>query len=339
MTSNLRILPSAATYKIRWSKVLDAVTEASIPSLRSILTPGAMTTTALVGLFKDINETIYRSSDPREQAWALICMCFIQAVDSIRPEQIADEVAFSCREILRETESIVDNRTFYLEPSFFLNPTSLPIYLELRPLFIEYLSIIKPGDEDLEARFDISFGHSLYKLNAHYSDLITNLRKIVCGDGIQISQIQDDWKAYQSMLQNNFALRPMFGQEYHKITLKNLYVKPRAFYSSPSQQSPFSDQKNARQTKPTIVDLHMHIDEWLRDVPYLRAVKVISGTPGSGKSTFAKALAFDLSSLDAYLPIFIELQRLPIGGDLLERMKRYLVDHLEAFSSFPIDKR
>ena len=70
--------------------------------------------------------------------------------------------------------------------------------------------------------------------------------------------------------------------------------------------------------------LHNLMNEWLDDITAI-SLRIVVGGPGSGKSSFAKAFAVEVSDQLAWRVVFIELQNLAFDkGDLERRIGEYL---------------
>jgi hypothetical protein len=84
-----------------------------------------------------------------------------------------------------------------------------------------------------------------------------------------------------------------------------------------------------------IVDLGEAIGDWLKSAEHDDAIRVVSGGPGWGKSSFAKKLAADLCEASRMRVLFFPLQRFPTDRPLQESMRAWLVDS-GAFAESPI---
>ena len=136
-----------------------------------------------------------------------------------------------------------------------------------------------------------------------------------------------------------FAQQPVFGQEETGITLSDLYVRQRCIWNgvatkpqksrrtkddahSTLTSSEFSpDKEGAHVPCPVFVaDLHETVMNWLGSSDPRDCVRVIAGGPGSGKSTFAKALSVALIDSDTYDLLYVPLQDIEASGSLDTRI-------------------
>lgn len=146
---------------------------------------------------------------------------------------------------------------------------------------------------------------------------------------------------HEEYLIRMFTQDPIFGQENSGITLNDLYVRQRCLWHTLAARA--SDKKAAgilddgavaniafentsarRQVKNTSVwhigYLHSEIDEWLSSRDPRDSVRVVSGGPGSGKSTFARALAIDTIDTNNYDVVYVPLQEIDSAGSLETRI-------------------
>jgi predicted NACHT family NTPase len=85
--------------------------------------------------------------------------------------------------------------------------------------------------------------------------------------------------------------------------------------------------------------LEGELDDWLkRGSTEGDAIRLITGGPGSGKSTFAKWLAAELSEKQRMRVLFIPLQRFRILASLKEAMASYLTE-TKRFQQNPLSQQ
>jgi uncharacterized protein YjbI with pentapeptide repeats len=78
----------------------------------------------------------------------------------------------------------------------------------------------------------------------------------------------------------------------------------------------------------TIIDLHTELLSWLQQGQRDDAVRVISGGPGSGKSSFAKIFAAHVAEVEHVRTLFIPLHLLDPTRDIEEEVGRFMADML-----------
>ena len=123
----------------------------------------------------------------------------------------------------------------------------------------------------------------------------------------------------------------VFGDNYG---LNQLYVPLNASYYKQTKDrneslfgalnntsKPNLDEKNE---KPLVIELMDHLTAWLDKMDPNDAVRIISGGPGSGKSSFAKILAAESAATGIRKVLFIPLHEIDIENDIIMSIGKYL---------------
>lgn len=145
---------------------------------------------------------------------------------------------------------------------------------------------------------------------------------------------------HYNYLFKSFNLNPIFGQEDSGVTLADLYVRQRALWVKrlPATQdaedvegtyhhrgSDFfkGSDRDAHKWRYVlhVGDLHSTIFEWLNKKDVKDPVRVIAGGPGSGKSTFARAIAIEVIDSGEYDVLFVPLQEIEAAGTFPGRIE------------------
>jgi len=129
-----------------------------------------------------------------------------------------------------------------------------------------------------------------------------------------ISNILDDsnsnsWKKYRDFLMNETD-KNIFDETFG---LSQIYIPLCAYYKV----------GEGEKEKKYVVDLNDAMCKWLDLNNNKDAVRIISGGPGSGKSSFAKMFAAEISSKHKVL--FFQLHQIGIDNDIENSIEKYLV--------------
>lgn len=123
------------------------------------------------------------------------------------------------------------------------------------------------------------------------------------------AQMEWDWEKNRLNLIGQMD-NPVFEETF---SLRQIYVPLRGYVLE------------GQDRRCRVVILAEEIDYWLKEGPALGdAIRLLTGGPGSGKSTFAKWLAAELSSTGRMRVLFIPLQRFRIQADLRDAIADYL---------------
>ena len=101
-------------------------------------------------------------------------------------------------------------------------------------------------------------------------------------------QLLEDWRLYRARLVAEFSVAPVFDESF---ALDQIYVPLNAWYGVKEQHAAKMDKHECRKVIPLTDD----ILAWLRGERGKARLRLVSGGPGSGKSSAMKALAADLA--------------------------------------------
>jgi len=133
----------------------------------------------------------------------------------------------------------------------------------------------------------------------------------------------NDWKKYKAYLDKQ-TQESIFGEAF---SLSQIYIPLCAYYKEKNK-----DNKE----KKRVVNLHGVILEWLNKNDKDDSVRIISGGPGSGKSSFVKMFA--ASIINEHKVLFIPLHRLNLNNDIEKDINKFLVKG-EHFKKTPLGEK
>ena len=141
---------------------------------------------------------------------------------------------------------------------------------------------------NLEHRFDSALVLGLHRTiradKAHYQPLLA-LREDPTAPAWQVLE---DWRLYRAWLASEFRTVPVFDESF---AIDRIYVPLNAWHWVQHEQNAEADPKKLR----AVVDLNHDMMSWLRGERGDSRLRLISGGPGSGKSSAMKALAATLA--------------------------------------------
>ena len=203
-------------------------------------------------------------------------------------------------------DTLTSDKTYSIDSDFFDNPAENLIVIEIQALLSKLLETagVKVADsKTIAQRFSTYFTVALHKEWGKNSDYYVSLNKHLETPFLGAVQRVDDWRLYQAYLKNKideWIFEENFG-------LKQIYVSPCAYYEKETRTNTSTYSKTGTADK-IVVDLEKHLLTWIETGRRDDAVRVISGGPGSGKSSFAQMFAANHSQ--AHNILFISLPRL-----------------------------
>ncbi|ROO74914.1 pentapeptide repeat-containing protein [Vibrio crassostreae] len=248
-----------------------------------------------------------------------------ESTEKLDPEELAETIILS-----------MDSRPIGIDVDFFENPQDLSLLKTLKVPLTDWFMLIGIPEASANAiylrlkdRF-VSELHSEWVNNsAKYNTIKANIVSPFLAAKKEIQQ----WKRYSLWLQEQ-ANKPVFDEAFG---LQQVYVNLRGYYKEKIVTKNEDKELLGEKFERHVVDVHKDIESWVENFDSSIPVKVISGGPGSGKSSFAKVLAADIARKSPGIHVlFIPLQHFDITSDLLSAVDDFIrtVKHL---STNPLD--
>jgi uncharacterized protein YjbI with pentapeptide repeats len=289
----------------------------------------------------DIGAAIGITNQPEEIAWLLISAALTQAIvnligddpdllqevsqgNELKEDQLREFLDQLFNACLEKLES--ENITIYQD--FFECPQKSDIIAEIKDPFAKCLkdkdifNLNSAKAEKICDRLPTEFLYTLYsEFNKHpdkYGELQTKLHSNAFSGPVEKERKKElSWRRYSAWLQKQVEER-MFDEAFG---LKQVYVPLRAFYEEKDDRRHQSVEKNV---KRYVVNLQDELQTWLDKADKTDAIRVISGGPGSGKSSFAKMLAATLAETRKIPVLFIPLHLFNPEADLAEAIGKFI---------------
>ncbi|BAY91572.1 MULTISPECIES: pentapeptide repeat-containing protein [unclassified Tolypothrix] len=280
------------------------------------------------------------AKEPGEIAWLLIFRSLIQAmaslvddnqdllkkVDNDEIETIVKHRLENCLQNLEATELTIDS-------NFFAHPEELAIVPAIKEPFRQWLTefVTTPAQaEAISNRLSTEFVYSLIEEWKKNSDKYTVLQTELNTPFIKASEREQAWQRYSIWLQKQVNER-MFSEAF---SLEQVYVPLRAYYERKIAGEDDDDfasgvrqnYKLDKKTERIIVDLQAELQTWLDEADQKDAIRVISGGPGSGKSSFSKIFAATQAKIGKISVLFIPLHLFDPEDDLVNGIGNFIND-------------
>jgi len=302
---------------------------------------------------KDLHDP---SADTKERGWILWREAMAATLDDVfRAGGLThslNETEFSGRVAAMVEQVAPAGASQQVTADDLREPRDFPPYKELRAAFPALLREIDPECPDwlIEAapsRLDNSLGKGLLRARNADPAFYEALDAALTGPAAEGELRRAQWAKHHRWLHYRFAGRPLWFQESTGITLADLYVPPRAFRhfekeNEEAKAHPRSPHRHPERDRDRyraeLHDLHRAVSAWLTSDDPGDRLRVVGGGPGSGKSSFARRLAVDVSGWDGWRVLFVEVQGFGAVSDLEARVGQYLKQNVETgFDDDPLD--
>jgi hypothetical protein len=291
----------------------------------------------------DSIQSLSPQDKPAYAAWLLVYKSLLQTFTELLneyeefcQEKIDDD---KHQQLAFELESAINDIEVGFDASFFEQPQKLPLLKQLKQPLITWLKALGMSNAEataLHLRFKERFVLTLHKEWLAAPQDYACIEEALNSPFIQATRTQRSWFQYNAWLQEQTNER-MFAEAF---SLKQVFVPLRAYY----EEKPIQDLNNHlhnsdNETKNIVVDLHNEIEKWLRSFDPDHAVRIISGGPGCGKSSFGKMFAAFVAREITEIPvIFIPLHHFDPTDDLVSAVKQFVSDE-RYLSGSPLDAK
>ncbi|HPR90738.1 MAG TPA: hypothetical protein PLD93_04830, partial [Synergistaceae bacterium] len=167
----------------------------------------------------------------------------------------------------------------------------------------------------------------VYALNQEWRKNAKSYRPIVEALDTPFAKAGDRewaWNAYSALLQRRVH-EGIFDEPF---SLSQIYVPLNAFYyEDKAAEEPTEEMtRSGRKRHRVVVSLQKELEQWLGNSSLQDAIRVISGGPGSGKSSFMRVFAAGLSDDPKLKVLYVPLHLIDATKDLVEEIGRFVKD-------------
>jgi uncharacterized protein YjbI with pentapeptide repeats len=217
-----------------------------------------------------------------------------------------------------EIEAFLTEREYELDERFLEHPRDLPIVADFQHAFEHWLKFVDMRGHvasTIAARLPARFVYALHRECIERRADHVRLFEALEGKFTSAWQRERSWEEYRHYVESTLA-EPVFGEDFG---LAQIFQWPRAYH----EERPHAGRRERHEQEHKlrhVVGLCEALDRWLGERDSLDAVRVLSGDPGAGKTSFTRMYAAHrLASGDRVL--LIPLHMLNVGHDLYESIK------------------
>ena len=221
---------------------------------------------------------------------------------------------------------------FELTPACLWNPADQPVLKALvadLPAFAEWVAPgVEAGDLTAQFRREAQIATDrIAQLDQEFYAPLEQAMTSLYGEGERRDRA---WRDHLRWVRFLYEGKPTFSPDETETTsLAAVYQRLRCFWHEDVKDEEAED-KNAKKRIVHIGDLHGETLKWLGDESG-PLVRVITGGPGSGKSSFARAFAMEAAEKTSFRIAFAELQHMSLGGGFEDHLESYF-DSLQSQS-------
>jgi hypothetical protein len=275
---------------------------------------------------------------PSQLAWRLIHNAFLRALRDLVQDNydFFQTDAQNIDRLSKEIEDSLQDTELRLERSFFERPDRVEALDAVKAAFIAWAKIYNASDAQAQAMANRLNSYFVFALNEEWrgnNQTYEPLKEALDTPFTRAGEREQGWLRYHAWLQKQVDER-MFDEAF---SLQQVYIPLRAYYERRAKREATDTERSVgrdeQKKERIVVMLEDELDAWLRKSDKDDAIRVISGGPGSGKSSFVKMFAARHAARGAVPVLFVPLYHFELTGDLVEavgefvRPDPYLIDN------------
>jgi uncharacterized protein YjbI with pentapeptide repeats len=269
------------------------------------------------------------SRTPGELAGLLISQSLMKAMKGLlksNADLLPQEVEkLPLKELYRQITDFLEEPELILDQDFFEHPERLPIVAPIQAAFLRWLTtnnLITNSQEaqSLSNRLPAYFVLELQEQWKDKRDEYSLLLDEIDTPFNNAWKRERGWLHYRAWLQKQID-EPIFWETF---SLKQIYVPLRGFYEEEEiKATPDTDYHREPSCKRIVIKLQEQLETWLEAAKSDDAIRLLTGGPGSGKSSFCKVFAAQQARLEKQV-LYIPLHRLSFSTDLVTAVKTFV---------------
>jgi hypothetical protein len=259
-------------------------------------------------------------------AWFLVHSSLLQAVKDLVDERITSlppeyKDTKKRQELIEQLDLLFEENEISIDHRFFDNPKELPLLALFKTPFSQWLAAANTAQTEIINDLPRYFLFAL-KNQWHTNSKAYQCLKEILGTPFDNALKQElAWMDYAKWLQkqvDNVILDDRFN-------LRQVYVPLRAYFEQVIElpEKIHTRTRYEKQYEKIVVDLTHELNTWVQQADPKDAVRLISGGPGCGKSSFVKVFAAHQAKLNKVAVIFIPLQRFDLHDDLVAEVNKF----------------
>ncbi len=270
------------------------------------------------------------STEPGELAFVLIRRSITKALFELLGEsagQLPAEANKDQDALLDRLDFTISLRGTDVDRKFLDRPSELPVIQAVESLLRQWLEIqkvAKPAAEAIAGRFP---GYFVYALNQEWRRNAKSYATLLEALQTPFTKAGDRewaWAAYGALLQRRVE-EGIFDEPF---SLKQIFIPLNAYYlEEPTRKDSMADMvRGEGSNKRIVVGLDEELEDWLKQADAKDPIRVISGGPGSGKSSFLRIFAAKVAQTGRLRVLFVPLHLIDPAKDLADEVGRFTRD-------------
>jgi len=263
-----------------------------------------------------------------EIAWLFVYRSLFQAMKNLVDEKKElESEKFKFKLLQTKINEALENSSLSINKKFFQHPEKDKILGVIQPAFTQWLK--DSGLSEVEAnaisqRLPIYFAAALHEEWGSRPKDYAVLQEKLNTPFTQANERLQAWLRYSTWLQKQVE-EPMFWEAF---SLKQVFVPLRAYYKRKVEKQKNEDLEerigSSIQFERVVVELEAELEDWLSKAKPDDSIRLISGGPGSGKSSLTKMFAAKVAEKGDIRVLFIPLHHFEPSDDLIDAVGKFV---------------
>ena len=283
----------------------------------------------VVSIAVEAASTLNLAKKPEELAYNLLQRSITKALFELVGEDNLHNLSAlskSNRSIPEKVEITIRTEDVLIDRHFFDRPKSLAILpilqAELKTWLINY-GLAEKSADNISTRLPNFFQKALIEEWRHNSIKYKPLLEALNSPFAQADELELGWRCYNAYLQQQID-QSIFDEPF---SLAQIYIPLNAYYLETEDSNSRRCAKEMGETKryKVVIDLKKELLDWVlseKKSENTLHLRVISGGPGSGKSSFARIFAAEISQTERVRVLFVPLHLIDASKGLTEEISR-----------------
>lgn len=329
-----------------WNRQVDVDAKKAFVALsNALLSAGTGDIKGTISAFLSTVDVAKNADNPGYAVWNLIFNAYLKTIESVLDE-FQDLFVLNEKQegLLTDIGDILAHNMYQLELEisidFFERPSELEFLLEMAPAIKIWLGRFGLDEHHISAinnrirqRFTNEI-HNEWRSNSSSYELIF---KNLDSPFLASTHHQKEWQQYNNWLVEQTQKR-MFTESF---SLADVFVPLKAYFrrrlNKSEKEEIVAHRLEDEEYSNVVVDLDEEILAWVKKFDADNCIKILSGGPGSGKSSCARMLARKIYENVPDLPVvYVPLHQFDVTNDLVSAMADFIAGD-RYLSSNPLD--
>ncbi len=278
---------------------------------------------SLAGDAMDVLGALGLKAGTGEITWLLVYRSLLRAMEKLVKETELATKPINLNALQAQINQVLGNSSLAIDDKFFRHPGQAAIIGLIQPVFRDWLKnsgLMEADAGVVSLRLPSYFSFALHEeWGSRRKDYVV-IQENLDTPFTKAQERERSWLRYGAWLQKQVQ-EPMFAEAF---SLQQVFVPLRAYYSQKKNADPDEQITGSQNSERVVVELETELETWLNAADKNDAIRLVSGGPGSGKSSLTKMWAARLAEEDKIRVLFIPLHHFEPTADLVEAVGKFV---------------